>query len=180
LTQRKTRHSLSMNRLPDFWTEVTMSSTDVGAESASAPPPTTGDFKLEVVTLPVSDVDRAKSFYEGLGWRVDADLNFSDDMRVVQLTPPGSACSIHFGTNLIDAEPGSLQRLEAAVDDIEAMREHLISRGVEVSEVFHLEDGNQTPGPDPEGRSYFTLASFSDPDGNGWVLQEITERLPGR
>jgi catechol 2,3-dioxygenase-like lactoylglutathione lyase family enzyme len=136
-------------------------------------------MKLEVVTLPVSDVDRAKSFYESLGWRMDADIVRGDDFRVVQLTPPHSQCSISFGKGLTTAEPGTAQRLILAVDDIDTAREDLIGRGAEVSEVFHLA-GGRVPGPDPEGRSYQTYASFSDPDGNAWLLQEIKTRLPGR
>ena len=146
-----------------------MSSTKVG----------TVDMKLEVVTLPVSDVDRAKVFYESLGWRLDADIVRGENFRAVQLTPPHSACSIAFGNGLTTAEPGSAQRLLLVVDDINAAREELISHGAEVSEVFHLE-GGRVPGPDPQGRSYQTYAAFSDPDGNGWQLQEIKERLPGR
>jgi catechol 2,3-dioxygenase-like lactoylglutathione lyase family enzyme len=144
--------------------------------------PTAGtiDMKLEVVTLPVSDVDRAKRFYESLGWRLDADFAFSDEVRGVQLTPPRSECSIHFGTGITTAEPGSVQRLLLAVEDIDAAREDLIGRGVEVSEVFHREDGEFPPGPDPERGTYMTYASFSDPDGNGWLLQEVKERPPGR
>ena len=155
-----------------------MSSTDVSSES-TASPPKPGEVRLEVVTLPVSDVDRAKKFYEGLGWRLDIDFEPLEGVRAVQLTPPGSGCSITFGTGLTTAEPGCAQRMELAVHDINAAREDLISRGVEVSELFHL-DGGPAPGPDPERRSYQTYASFSDPDGNGWLLQEITERLPGR
>jgi catechol 2,3-dioxygenase-like lactoylglutathione lyase family enzyme len=136
-------------------------------------------MKLEVVTLPVSDVDRAKSFYESLGWRMDADIVRGDDFRVVQLTPPHSQCSISFGKGLTTAEPGTAQRLILAVDDIDTAREDLIGRGAEVSELFHLA-GGRVPGPDPEGRSYQTYASFSDPDGNAWLLQEIKTRLPGR
>ena len=137
------------------------------------------DMKLEVVTLPVSDVDRAKRFYEDLGWRMDADIVVGEDFRVVQVTPPHSQCSIAFGKGLTTAEPGTVQRLILAVDDIDAAREGLISRGAEVSEVFHLA-GGRVPGPDPQGRSYQTYASFSDPDGNAWLLQEIKTRLPGR
>jgi catechol 2,3-dioxygenase-like lactoylglutathione lyase family enzyme len=136
-------------------------------------------MKLEVVTLPVSDVDRAKRFYERLGWRLDADIVRGDNFRVVQVTPPHSACSVSFGKGLTTAEPGSMQRLELVVSDIDAAREDLVRRGVEVSELFHL-DGGRVAGPDPQRRSYQTYASFSDPDGNGWLLQEITERLPGR
>jgi catechol 2,3-dioxygenase-like lactoylglutathione lyase family enzyme len=138
------------------------------------------DMKLEVVTLPVSDVDRAKQFYQSLGWRTDADFVLGEDVRAVQLTPPHSACSISFGKGITTAEPGSTQRLELVVSDIDAAREDLISRGVEVSEVFHRDGGEVVPGPDPQHRSYLSYASFSDPDGNGWLLQEIKTRLPGR
>ena len=137
------------------------------------------DMALEVVTLPVSDVDRAKSFYESLGWRTDADIVAGDAFRVVQATPPHSACSIAFGKGVTTAEPGSAQRLLLVVDDIEAARAELVDRGVEVSEVFHL-DGGRKSGPDPQRRSYQSYAAFTDPDGNGWQLQEITTRLPGR
>jgi len=156
-----------------------MSSTDVSSNT-SMPEPGTIDMKLEVVTLPVSDVDRAKSFYLSLGWRLDADFVIGDDVRAVQLTPTNSGCSIAFGKGLTTAEPGSAQRLELVVGDIDAAREDLISRGVEVSELFHLDEGGLVPGPDPERRSYLTYASFSDPDGNSWLLQEVKERLPGR
>jgi catechol 2,3-dioxygenase-like lactoylglutathione lyase family enzyme len=139
----------------------------------------TADMKLEVVTLPVADTDRAKSFYQSLGWRLDADIVRGDAFRVVQFTPPHSACSIAFGRGLTAGQPGSVQRLILAVTDIDTARADLIKRGAEVSEVFHL-DGGRVPGPDPQGRSYQTYASFSDPDGNGWLLQEITTRLPGR
>ena len=132
-------------------------------------------MKLEVVTLPVSDVDRAKSFYEGLGWRLDADFE-AGDIRGVQFTPPHSQCSIHFGKGLTTAEPGSVDRVMLAVEDIDAARDDLIRRGVEVSEVF----AQRPPGLDAPGRSYFAFASFSDPDGNGWLLQEVSTRLPGR
>jgi catechol 2,3-dioxygenase-like lactoylglutathione lyase family enzyme len=138
------------------------------------------DMKLEVVTLPVSDVDRAKSFYQSLGWRLDADFVFGNDIRAVQFTPIHSGCSISFGKGITSAEPGSVQRLELVVSDIETAREDLIRRGVEVSELFHRGESGLAPGPDPERRSYFTYASFSDPDGNGWLLQEVKERLPGR
>ncbi|HEU0171973.1 MAG TPA: VOC family protein [Acidimicrobiales bacterium] len=154
-----------------------MSTTDTSTEIPKAG---TVDMKLEVVTLPVSDVDRAKRFYESLGWRLDADLVFGDDIRAVQLTPPHSACSIAFGKGLTTAEPGSTQRLELVVNDIDAAREDLVGRGVEVSELFHLDGTQVLPGPDQQRRSYLTYASFSDPDGNGWLLQEITTRLPGR
>ena len=138
------------------------------------------DMKLEVVTVPVSDVDRAKSFYERLGWRLDADFVLSDDVRVVQFTPTHSECSIAFGQGLTTAAPGSAQRMELVVSDIDAAREDLIGRGVEVSESFHRDGGELIPGPDPEHRSYLTYASFEDPDGNNWLLQEVTDRLPGR
>ena len=146
------------------------------------------DMKLEVVVLPVSDVDRARDFYAGLGWRLDADFPVTDGFRVVQLTPPGSSCSIIFGAGVSSAAPGSLQDLMLVVDDIEAAREEIVGNGVAVSELFHDESGvfhhagtnGRVPGPDPEGRSYSTFASFSDPDGNSWLLQEIKTRLPGR
>jgi catechol 2,3-dioxygenase-like lactoylglutathione lyase family enzyme len=140
------------------------------------------DLKLEVVTLPVSDVDRAKAFYEGLGWRVDADFVNGAEFRVVQLTPPHSDCSIAFGTGLTTAAPGSAQRLIVVVGDIAATREELIGRGVDVGEIFHVDrpGGAPQPGPDPQGGSYKSYATFSDPDGNGWLIQEINSRLPGR
>jgi catechol 2,3-dioxygenase-like lactoylglutathione lyase family enzyme len=152
-----------------------MSSTETATE---APAVGTVDMKLEVVTLPVSDVDRAKSFYESLGWRFDIDLVVSDDFRVVQMTPPHSQCSIQFGKGRTTAEPGSAQALILVVDDIDAARDGLVSRGVDVSEVQE----QRPPGLDaPAGeRSYFARASFSDPDGNSWELQEVTTRLPGR
>ena len=137
------------------------------------------DTKLEVVTVPVSDVDRAKRFYQSLGWRLDADIAVGDAFRVVQLTPPQSPCSVAFGKGLTTAEPGSAQRLLLVVYDIDAARADLLSRGAEVSEVFHLA-GGRVPGPDPQRRSYQTYAAFSDPDGNAWLLQEIRTRLPGR
>ena len=148
----------------------------------------TTDLKLEVVVIPVSDVDRAKRFYESLGWRLDADFASGDDWRLVQMTPPGSPCSVMFGKGFTPAAPGSVQGTFLVVDDLEAARAQLIGHGVEVSEVFHF-DGSllrvagtkgRVPGPDPEGRSYFSFASFSDPDGNGWLLQQVKTRLPGR
>jgi catechol 2,3-dioxygenase-like lactoylglutathione lyase family enzyme len=140
------------------------------------------DLKLEVVVLPVSDVDRAKRFYESLGWRMDADFTGVDNWRGVQMTPPGSPCSIHFGRGLTTAAPGSAQNLYLVVSDIEAARRDLVGRGVDVSETFHFASfgGPRVPGPEPNGRSYGTYASFSDPDGNSWLLQEIKARLPGR
>ena len=146
------------------------------------------DLKLEVIVIPVSDVDRAKRFYESLGWRLDADFANGDDWRLVQMTPPGSPSSVMFGKGFTTAVPGSVQGTFLVVDDVEAARIDLIGRGVNMSEVFHF-DGKllraagtkgRVPGPDPEGRSYLSFASFSDPDGNGWLLQEVTTRLPGR
>ena len=154
-------------------------STDVGtAASTEMAEVSTIDMALEVVTLPVSDVERAKSFYQSLGWRLDADLAAGADFRAVQMTPPHSQCSIHFGKGIpLRAAPGSLDRLILAVTDIEAAREDLISRGVDVSEVYE----QRPPGLESiEGTSYFLYASFSDPDGNNWLLQEITTRFPGR
>ena len=151
------------------------------------------DMKLEIVVIPVSDVDRAKHFYGGLGWRLDADFVGGDDYRVIQFTPPGSACSVIFGKNVTAASPGSAQGLYLIVSDIATARDELHSRGVEISEVFHdasgVYAGKDEPylfgrlrvgGLDPEHRSYHSFASFKDPDGNGWLLQEITARLPGR
>ena len=166
-----------------------MSSTDVTSDtSAAAPEAGKVEFKLEVVVLPVADVDRAKAFYEMLGWRLDADLATADDYRIVQLTPPGSSASIHFGTGVTSAAPGSVERSVLVVDDVEVARAELVARGVAVSEVFHGEDGlihhagprGRVPGPDPGRATYGSGASFEDPDGNGWLLQEITTRLPGR
>jgi catechol 2,3-dioxygenase-like lactoylglutathione lyase family enzyme len=139
------------------------------------------DQKLEVVIIPVSDVDRSKRFYEGLEWRVDGDFA-GPDWRVVQLTPPGSPCSIQIGKGITTAAPGSVQGTYLVVDDLEAARAGLLGRGAPVSEVFHYPAGRgaRVAGPDPQGRSYFSFASFSDPDGNSWLLQEIKARLPGR
>jgi catechol 2,3-dioxygenase-like lactoylglutathione lyase family enzyme len=149
------------------------------------------DMRLEVVVVPVSDVDRAKNFYKHLGFREDIDFVGGADYRIVQLTPPGSPCSIILGKGVTSARPGSIDRLVVAVSDIKAARTELRSRGAEVSEVFHDAGGGlaggfhaggegRAAGPDPQGRSYGSYASFSDPDGNVWILQEITERLPGR
>jgi catechol 2,3-dioxygenase-like lactoylglutathione lyase family enzyme len=156
-----------------------MSSTDASSSTSAELPELDVDMKLEVVTLPVADVDRAKSFYQSLGWRLDADIAAGDSFRVVQFTPPHSACSVAFGKGVTTGEPGSVQRLILAVSDIDLARDALASRGIAVSELFHLANG-RVPGPDPQGRSYQTYASFSDPDGNGWLLQEIKTRLPGR
>ena len=153
-----------------------MSSPDAGAQ-VSTDDVATVDMRLEVVTVPVSDVDRAKRFYQSLGWRLDADFSAGEEIRGVQFTPPRSQCSIHFGKGLTTAAPGSADRLILAVDDIAAARDELVSRGVDVSEVYE----SRPPGFESvPGRSYFTYASFRDPDGNGWLLQEITNRIPGR
>jgi len=146
------------------------------------------DLKLEVVLLGVSDVDRAKAFYENLGWRLDADFAAGDDFRVLQLTPHNSEASIIFGKGVTSAKPGSAGSLVLAVEDVAAARDDLIARGVDVSEVFHYAGGPfnnavknpRVSGRDPQGRSYYSFASFEDPDGNGWLLQEIQTRLPGR
>ena len=145
------------------------------------------DTKLEVVVIPVTDVDRAKRFYANLGWRVDADFVNGEDWRVVQVTPPGSPCSIIFGKGITSAVPGSVQGLFLVVDDVDAARAELRSHGADVSDVFHFDGGlavtgtkGRARGRDPEAHSYRTWASFSDPDGNGWLLQEIKTRLPGR
>ena len=162
-----------------------MSTTDVRSEtSAVTPAARPMNMQLQVVVVPVSDVDRAKHFYQSLGWHLDADYVGDDDFRIVQLTPSGSACSIIIGTGVTSATPGSVESLVLVVDDVEAAREELIARGVEMSEVFHDAGGvfhhaggkDRVPGPDPARRAKRSLASFSDPDGNGWVLQEI----PGR
>jgi catechol 2,3-dioxygenase-like lactoylglutathione lyase family enzyme len=150
----------------------------------------TTDTKLEVVVIPVSDVDRAKDFYAKLGWRLDADFPFDNGFRVVQFTPPGSGCSVQFGSNITSAEPGSAQGLYLIVSDIAAAREELVARGVDVSEVFHpgtpgaqfQPDGTsgRVSGPATDHATYSSFATFSDPDGNSWLLQEVTTRLPGR
>ena len=157
-----------------------MSTTDASSTSTEGPAPGTIDMKLEVIALPVSDVDRAKRFYLSLGWRLDADFELGEGRRVVQLTPTHSECSIAFGAGLTEAPPGSAERLEIVVSDIEAAREDLMSRGVEVSDFFHFGPDGSGPGLDPERRTYQSYATFSDPDGNGWLLQEVTTRLPGR
>ena len=171
-----------------------MSSTQAHSETVvETPSARTVDMKLEIVVIPVSDVDRAKRFYSNLGWRLDADYAADDDFRVLQFTPPGSGCSVIFGKNVTAAAPGSAQGLYLIVSDIKAARDDLLGRGVKISEVFHdaggVYVGKDEPylfgrlrvsGPDPEHRSYRSFASFSDPDGNGWLFQEITSRLPGR
>jgi predicted enzyme related to lactoylglutathione lyase len=148
------------------------------------------DRKFEAVVIPVSDVDRAKQFYEKLGWRLDADFRFDNGFRVVQFTPPGSGCSVQFGTNITSATPGSARGLYVVVSDIEAAHDELVARGVDISDVFHAgtpgaqfqPDGTRgrVSGPAPDHATYGSFATFSDPDGNGWLLQEITTRLPGR
>jgi catechol 2,3-dioxygenase-like lactoylglutathione lyase family enzyme len=151
------------------------------------------DMKLEVVVIPVADVERSKSFYSNLGWRLDAEFTAGDDFHVIQFTPPGSGASVIFGKNVTAAAPGSAQGLYLVVSDIEAARKEVLARGVAVSEVFHHEGDVHTgpdepylfgrrriSGPDPEHRTYQSYVSFSDPDGNGWLLQEVTARLPGR
>jgi catechol 2,3-dioxygenase-like lactoylglutathione lyase family enzyme len=168
-----------------------MSSIQTSTEQATKiPTAATVDLKLEVVVIPVSDVDRAKRFYASLGWRVDADFAFDNGFRVVQFTPPGSACSVQFGTHITSAPPGSAQSLYLVVSDIDAARGELVARGAQISEVFHPTTpgaqfqrnatSGRVSGPDPDHKSYFSFATFSDPDGNSWLLQEIKTRLPGR
>jgi catechol 2,3-dioxygenase-like lactoylglutathione lyase family enzyme len=156
---------------------------------ASNADPTAVDLKFEVVVIPVADVDRAKEFYGGLGWRLDADFPFDNGFRVVQYTPPGSGCSVQFGSKMTSAEPGSAQGLYLIVSDVAAARDDLVAHGADVSEVFHAgtpgaqfePDGSgRASGPAPDRASYSSFATFSDPDGNTWLLQEITTRLPGR
>ncbi|HTU37104.1 MAG TPA: VOC family protein [Acidimicrobiales bacterium] len=154
-------------------------STTAAKSGSATNPGVVCDLKLEVVTIPVSDVDRAKEFYQRLGWRLDADIARGEHFRAVQFTPTHSSCSIAFGMGLTTAEPGSAKRLLLVVTDIEEARNSLANCGIDVSEVFHL-DGGRVPGPDPERRSYQSYAAFQDPDGNEWQLQEITSRLPGR
>lgn len=166
-----------------------MGSVHASSESATGSPPVNpGEMRLEVVVVPVSDVDRAKRFYETLGWRLDADLAVEDGYRVVQLTPPGSACSVIFGEGVTSAPPGSCGGLQLSVYDIDEARADLIGRGVEVSEPFHDGTGifhhagteGRQSGPARGHADYGSFAAFSDPDGNGWLLQEIKTRLPGR
>jgi catechol 2,3-dioxygenase-like lactoylglutathione lyase family enzyme len=177
-SDRPQRHIAAITNRPE---EVTVSGIGISADRSEAVPDVGAiDMKLEVVTLPVSDVDRAKRFYQSLGWRLDNDVSIGDGVRGVQFTPPRSECSITIGTGLTTTAPGSVQRLELVVSDIEAARADLIRRGVEVSELFHRGDSGLLPGQDPERRSYLTYASFSDPDGNGWLLQEVTSRPPSR
>jgi catechol 2,3-dioxygenase-like lactoylglutathione lyase family enzyme len=167
-----------------------MSSVQVNSQRSADDLKPTADLRLEAVVIPVSDVDRSKEFYGSLGWRLDADFPFDNGVRVVQFTPPGSGCSVQFGTNITSAAPGSAQGLYLIVSDIEAARDELAARGVDVSEVFHAgtpgaqfqPDGTsgRVSGREPDHASYRSFATFSDPDGNGWLLQEVTTRLPGR
>jgi len=160
-----------------------MSVTQVRNETAiETPGARTVDMKLEVVVIPVADVDRAKHFYGNLGWRLDADFVVGDAFRGVQFTPPGSPSSIQFGKGVTSAAPGTTQGLYLVVSDIVAARAELVARGVDVSDVFHRAGPGTPPlsGPDPQRRSYFSYATFNDPDGNSWLLQEVTERFPGR
>jgi len=167
-----------------------MSTTEDRSDASATPSVGRVDQKLEVVVIPVSDAERAKEFYGRLGWRLDADRASGDDFRIIQFTPPGSDCSIQFGTNITPAAPGSAQSLYLVVSDIQAARDELVARGVEVSEVFHEGapgarfrhpgSGDRVSGPAPGHGSYGSFLSFSDPDGNGWLYQEVTTRLPGR
>jgi catechol 2,3-dioxygenase-like lactoylglutathione lyase family enzyme len=155
-----------------------MSTTQTNSETATRIPGETVDQKLEVVAIPVSDVDRAKRFYESLGWKLDADFWIGKNFRAVQLTPPGSPCSIHLSPT---GAPGSAQGMFLVVSDLEAARRQLIARGADVSGAFHFDGDHQpVPGADPGGQSYFSYASFADPDRNQWVIQEVKTRLPGR
>jgi catechol 2,3-dioxygenase-like lactoylglutathione lyase family enzyme len=164
---------------------VTQTSAE-GASSGAGPQPL--DMTLEVVVIPVADVDRAKAFYTRLGWRLDVDIEKDEQFRVVHFTPPGSSCSILFGKGVTTQEPGSAQGLHLIVSDLDAVRSALVEQGIEVSEIFHDIGGvfhhagtvGRVNGPHPERRSYSSFASFSDPDGNGWIFQEVTKRHPGR
>ena len=159
-----------------------MRTAEIRSNAATA---NTVDMKLEVIVIPVSDVDRAKRFYRDLGWRLDIDYKDGDDYRVIQFTPPGSGCSVIFGRNVTSAAPGSMKGLHLIVSDIQAVRDELIRNGIEVSEPFHDAGGifhhsnakDVTKGANPQRKSYASFASFSDPDGNGWVFQEVTARL---
>jgi catechol 2,3-dioxygenase-like lactoylglutathione lyase family enzyme len=158
-----------------------MSSSQVTTDATESSGQTALAMRFEVTTLPVADVDRAKAFYQRIGWRLDIDFKPDENSRAVQFTPPGSPASIQFGEGRNTMTPGSLEGLFLIVEDIIAARDELISRGADVSEIWHTEPGKgQVPGVDPQRRSYFSYASFADPDGNRWLLQELTERLPGR
>jgi catechol 2,3-dioxygenase-like lactoylglutathione lyase family enzyme len=159
-------------------TEITMSHTPVVSEPTTLPGAPPVDLKLEVIAIPVADIDRAKAFYQKLGWTVDADFRIGKDFRGVQLTPPGSPCSIHLAAT---AAPSPAPGMVLVVSDIQTARNALIARGVDVSEVFHFDgEHHPVPGPDSAGQSYRSYASFDDPDGNRWMLQEVKTRLPGR
>jgi catechol 2,3-dioxygenase-like lactoylglutathione lyase family enzyme len=162
--------------------EPDMNNARTRGQTKQTPKGAGADLKLEVVVIPVADVERAKRFYGGLGWRLDADFVRGEEFRVVQFTPPGSPCSIHFGKGLTSAAPGSAPGLYLVVSDIEAARADLVEHGAEVSEVFHRTavGGPPVSGRDPERHSYASFAQFNDPDGNRWLLQEVTARLPGR
>jgi catechol 2,3-dioxygenase-like lactoylglutathione lyase family enzyme len=174
----------------DTTQEGSMSTTEVRSDDATgAGSVATVDLKLEAIVIPVSDVDRSKAFYGNLGWRLDADFAFDNGFRIVQFTPPGSPASVQFGTNVTSAAPGSARGLYLVVSDAQAARDELTTRGVEVSEVFHAgepgaqfrgDGGGRISGPAQDHATYSSFATFSDPDGNGWLLQEITTRLPGR
>jgi catechol 2,3-dioxygenase-like lactoylglutathione lyase family enzyme len=165
-----------------------MSTTDAAGQTTTQLKGTGTALRLEVVVIPVADVDRAKAFYQSLGWRLDADFSSGEDFRVVQVTPPASRASVIFGKGITNAQPGSVDSLVLAVTDLDAARDELSGQGVEVSDVFHDVGGvfyhagteGRVPGRDPQGRSYSSWASFRDPDGNRWMLQELTTRLPGR
>jgi len=168
-----------------------MSATEVPSSDAAAGADVKDvDLKLEAIVIPVADVDRSKAFYTGLGWRLDADFSFDNGVKIVQLTPPGSPCSVQFGTGMTTATPGSAENIYLIVSDAQAARDQLIARGAQVSEVFHPGSpgaqfqpegsGDRVAGSAPDHASYSSFATFSDPDGNRWLLQEITTRLPGR
>jgi catechol 2,3-dioxygenase-like lactoylglutathione lyase family enzyme len=176
---------------PDQTEESRMTTVDGQSGAAGGSPSSEpADLKLEVVVIPVANADRSKAFYSGLGWRLDADFSFDNGFRVVQFTPPGSPCSVQFGTHITGAPPGSAHGLYLIVSDIGAGRDELVNRGAKVSEVFHsgapgaqLDPegaGDRVNGPDPDHTSYSSFATFEDPDGNNWLLQEVSERLPGR
>jgi catechol 2,3-dioxygenase-like lactoylglutathione lyase family enzyme len=170
--------------------EEVMSTTEVQAEQSSGAGGANADLKLEVVMIPVSDVDRAKEFYARLGWRLDADFSFENGVRIVQFTPPGSPASVQFGTGTTSATPGSAENLYLIVSDLDAAREQLLARGAEVSEAFHPGapgaqfrpegEGDRARGLDPDRATYGSFVTFSDPDGNRWLVQEVTTRLAGR
>jgi catechol 2,3-dioxygenase-like lactoylglutathione lyase family enzyme len=185
--RRRERTEVSkVGQKPDK-TEVTMSTQTTTENTTRAGSAPAVDLKLEVVVLPVSDVERAKAFYGSLGWRLDGDFAAGEDWRLVQMTPPGSPCSVMFGKGFTSAAPGSVQGTFLVVDDIDAARAELAAHGVDVSDAFHFQGDllnargeGRAAGHDPKGRSYFSFASFNDPDGNGWLLQQVTSRFPGR